>query len=160
MDGAHRRSKIPRTRRPWRWNGRATHWTRHLHVHACSSGSRRGVAAHRARSIIESRWPDTHTGSNAEPLFGPRVALIMGRKTYAQMDVDELFAAMEVAAINEHEGFVRGGSDRIKLQHKWADVYNEICEEINRAVTRRCSTTFRSSLRITQQYVQLRLLGC
>jgi hypothetical protein len=54
----------------------------------------------------------------------------MGKPNYAQMDVNELFAAMEVAAINEHEGFVRGGPQRIKLQHKWADIYNEICEEI------------------------------
>lgn len=52
----------------------------------------------------------------------------MRKQNYAQMDVNELFAAMKVAAMNEHEGFVRGGPERIKLQHKWADRYNEICE--------------------------------
>ncbi len=44
--------------------------------------------------------------------------------------LDELFAEFEIAAINENDLFLTGGTHRIRLQHEWVAKLNAIKEEI------------------------------
>ncbi len=53
---------------------------------------------------------------------------MMNKKNYQSMTTDELFLAMEGAAISAHEVYITG--EPIEKQHLWIDVLTAVQEEI------------------------------